>query len=288
MGGIFSLLFSALPILFIFLVVSNAFKGNQNTTSRVKTTRSTKTSSKNISNRDRNKIDNKLKTYFENNTKLPIFEDIALQTQNGSYSVLEELVISKDDEIILKMDEFKNYYPDMYNQIVDLLLAFTKQKDEVLKAEVKQEKVSKKDILSDGQRYIDRINALNIEIPNEEITNGLYQTTALLKQIDLAMDGEADDKVDKLYDYYLPILINILENYKTLSKAGMQNEEFKENEVQLIKTIILINEALKTINASLHEDEYMNLQADITTLQSLLKKDGLVNPFEKEDLNGKK
>ena len=39
------------------------------------------------------------------------------------------------------------------------------------------------------------------------------------------------------------------------------------------------------MNKSIHEDDYMNLSADITTLQSLLKKDGLVNgnPFKKED-----
>ena len=42
------------------------------------------------------------------------------------------------------------------------------------------------------------------------------------------------------------------------------------------------------MNKSLHEDEYMNLSADITTLQSLLKKDGLIsNPFQKEEQNGK-
>ena len=35
------------------------------------------------------------------------------------------------------------------------------------------------------------------------------------------------------------------------------------------------------MNEQLHEADYMNLSADITTLQSLLKKDGLVDndPF---------
>ena len=40
----------------------------------------------------------------------------------------------------------------------------------------------------------------------------------------------------------------------------------------------------------MHEDEYMNLSADITTLQSLLKKDGLVKEgtiYDKGEENGK-
>lgn len=69
-------------------------------------------------------------------------------------------------------------------------------------------------------------------------------------------------------------------------EAGAKGDEFKKCEAQLIKTIILINEALKSINESMHEDDYMNLNADITTLQSLLKKDGLVREgsiFEGDD-----
>ena len=51
---------------------------------------------------------------------------------------------------------------------------------------------------------------------------------------------------------------------------------------QLIKTISLINEALKTIYEEMHEDDYMNINADIETLQTLLKKDGLTeDPFKK-------
>ena len=63
-----------------------------------------------------------------------------------------------------------------------------------------------------------------------------------------------------------------------------QGEEFKKCETQLVKTIKLINEALKIIYNSLHEADYMNLNADINTLQSLLKQDGYVEtPFNKED-----
>lgn len=289
-------LFSLIPIFVVFFVFFAIFKSIFNSNnqpqarSRVRSTARSNNTAKSLSNRDRSRIDKKLARYFRQNIKLPILDNISLTTKNGNYTVIEELYISMGDELIISMDDFKNNYPDMYSRICDLLLVFSKQEDEVLNAEVKVEEVKKEEKLSDAEKYIDKINSLNNDIPNEEVTNGLYQTSALLKQIELSADKDDEDKLSKLYDYYLPILTKILENYKTLSKVNGDSEEIKKSEVQLIKTIILINEALKELNNSLHEDEYMNLSADITTLQSLLKKDGLVNsnPFQKEDENGEK
>ena len=43
-----------------------------------------------------------------------------------------------------------------------------------------------------------------------------------------------------------------------------------------MKTIILINEAIKNITSSLFDEEMMNLSADMTVLENILKQDGLV------------
>lgn len=240
-----------------------------------------------VSAKDRENIDDALMAYFNKNYSLPVFEDIHLVTKNGKYGAFEELYIAKAGEVIISLEEFGNSFPGTYTEIVSLLKEFAKQKPEVLKAEVKMPEVKKADKLSDAERYIDKINELNIAVDQEEITNGLYQTCSLLRQIDTAVKNyDKVPKIDKLYDYYLPILVKILENYKKLSLTGVKNKDFKDCESQLIKTIILINEALKNINETIHEDEYMNLSADITTLQSLLKKDGLVSEgglFEGED-----
>ena len=240
----------------------------------------TKNDAENISLSQLTKIDKKLEAYFKENVYLTIIENVALTTQKGSYTTMDELYLTYKEEKICKLSELKSSFPQVYNKIQDLLLAFSKQKSEVLKEDVKVEKPKKENVLSDAQKYIDRIDKLNESIPNEEITNGLYQTSHLLKQIDLDKSPKKEDKLTKLYDYYLPILVNILEKYDELDDSPIRDEEFHKTENQLIKTIVLINEALKTIYSSIHEEDYMNLNADITTLESLLKKDGLVDqPF---------
>ena len=254
----------------IYQIIKNIIQSGQRRNNIRTTTTNTKTT--NMSNKERNLIDQRLREYFKDHYRLPVVDNIALTTQNGSFTTVENLYISYGEENILSLEEFQKYDPVLYNSVVNLLLAFAKQKEDVMGAEVKTNEVKAGKKLSDAQKYIDQINQLNTDIPNEEISNSLFQTCALLKQIDLSDKENKEAMLSKLYDYYLPIL------------TGTDSKEFKDSETQLIKTIILINEALKTINESLHEEDYMNLSADITTLQSLLKKDGLVesNPF-KED-----
>lgn len=238
-----------------------------------------------VSNADMAKVDKRLTEYFMDHGSLPLIDGVSLVTNNGQYMGVGMLYLSYNDEKIVRLDDFRLRYPDVYSRIYNMLVIFAKHTDEVIGAEVKSEKieVKKENILSDADRYISKINDLNKVIPQEEVTNGLYLTCDLLKQIDLAIkkdEKKNDGKITKLYDYYLPILVSVLEKYRELSESPIKGEEFKDCETQLIKTVLLINEALKTIYSSIHEDDYMNLSADIGTLQTLLAKDGYSdNPF---------
>ncbi|MBR0386084.1 MAG: hypothetical protein IJI05_06020 [Erysipelotrichaceae bacterium] len=69
----------------------------------------------------------------------------------------------------------------------------------------------------------------------------------------------------------------MLENYKRLSINADLQKEFKENEDRLMKTIVLINSALKTLTQSLCDEYYIEMSADMKTLEALLKKDGLIS-----------
>ena len=262
---------------FVGKLIDTINKQNRAHRDTQKTRKADTVTKKFVSNQERNQIDTKLNEYFKTNYKLPICADLALVTKNGHYSSFEDLYIAKNGETILSLDEYGDLYPRTYNDVLRLLKAFCKQKEAVLKAEIISPKIKESEKLSDAEKYIEKINYLNNSIPQEEISNGLNQTCDLLRQIDVgAKESKVDSKIDRLYDYYLPILISILDNYKSLLVVSHESQEFKDCEAQLIKTILLINEALKTINETMHEDDYMHLAADITTLQSLLKKDGLV------------
>ena len=221
-----------------------------------------------VKNSKNAQIDRVLSQYFKNNVSLVIFDDLAISTQGGTYTTVDNLYITHKDEKVCQLKEFKQYYPEAYDRIIEALAELAKKPNKIKKEEKKkpEEKKEKIDSFSEAEKYIDKINNLNRDLSNEEVTNGLYQTCDLLKQIDLVdrEDGTVDPKL-----------------YKRLSDSAIKGDEYKKCETQLVKTIKLINEALKTIYNSLHESEYMNLNADINTLQSLLKQDGLVDsPFK--------
>ena len=280
-GGLTVALMSLIPLGAIGLLIYSIVKGGDSNKKNDFNRAAPKKKAYTMKNGDLNKIDKKLANYFKHNISLPVVDDISLTTQSGKFTTADQLYLTYKDEKICKLGEFNSQYGDVYKKIMDLLLVFSTKDEDFLKAEVKVEEPKKKNKLSSGEKYIERINELNNSIPQEEITNGLYQTCDLLKQLNYLTENKDDNpKVTKLYDYYLPILVSALEKYKKLQDSKVINDDFKQTEAGLIKTIVLINEALKTIIGSMQEDDYMNINADVSTLQSLLKKDGYgTDPF---------
>lgn len=228
-----------------------------------------------LTKKNEEQINYKLKEYFTDNDRLIVIDGISLRPLKGSYENLKNLNMYYNEECIATLDEFASSYPSVAQEIYDLLVNFANK--EVKEKPKVQE--SPKRIEPSATLYMNRINQLNNEIEHEEISNGLYKTASLLKNIEVIeqKDPNSKEQLTKLYSYYMPILVDILEKYKSLSLGDVNNQEYLKSEEQLIKTIVLINEALKNIVSTLNEDDYMHLSADITTLQSLLKKDGLVD-----------
>ena len=288
-GGIFSgLLF---PLIIFFIIYKSVTKNNEERQT-IRRRSSSGQSRTRLSGRQSDLVNEALSRYFRTHEKLPLLEEISLRPEKAEYTGLRNLVLLKDDDCIGTLDEFGERYPRLYNEILRLLVEFAKQpqteekpqttadqKPEVPaeEADLPQAEPAQPE-LDRAEAYIEKINALNTEIANESITNGLYQTCALLKHLAIAEEKfpENKDKLDKLYQYYLPILLDILENYKNIGQSASNHEDFHEAEDRLNKTIILINEAMKTISATMAEDDLMSLSADMTTLEALLKKDGLV------------
>lgn len=277
LGSLFPLAIVAIILYFFFKEDKKKKKRSvkrKTSTSKRKTDSSVVKKMKLLSN-EAELIDRRLSLFFKEEEKLPITDSIFLMTQKGVYTSVDELYITMQEDCVATLKEFGKSYPAMYNDILSMLIKFSQTEIE----QQSEEQAQKEDeVINDTYQFIEKINELNNEIENEQITNGLYQTCALLKHIAILEKKfpESSDKLNKLKQYYLPILLDILENYKQLNPTAHNHEEFKKSEERLIKTIILINEAIKTITMDMHEEDFINLSADISTLEALLKKDGLV------------
>lgn len=166
-------------------------------------------------------------------------------------------------------------------KVVDVEYEDVKQSTDSPKEEQKQ---------SRGQRYIEEVNDLNDEIPDDKISESLYETVILLKQLDLYENKfpESKQKVDDLYDRYLPMLIKILKQFSVLqiAKTDISYEKSLNQTTGIIK---MTNQAIKKLITEMTDHDFINYNADISTLEALLQKDGLLDDdfsVKKEKNNG--
>ena len=245
------------------------------------------------------KILNSLRSYFQNDARLYFDDETYITPSNGNTITFDNLNIYMRDEFVGTLADYKLAFPNAYNTFMDMINSYLKRKKFTKSTTTATNPVNPEPTnktanndrpaarnLKDAQFYIDKLNEMNKEIEEEHITNDLYETVLYLSQIKKIEDTfpKCKEKTTKLYQYYLPMLIDILENYKRLSINANLHKEFQENEDRLMKTIVLINGALKALTENLCDEYYLEMATDMKTLEALLKKDGLASDeltFEK-------
>jgi hypothetical protein len=237
------------------------------------------------------KINVYLRSWFRTRRSLPIGSNIDLRIHGERYASLASLDVYRNNTYICSLSDFGRRYPDSYNEILKELSTLAEQghaadaevidveaTDAAKKEEKKEAPKQEEKKVKGSQDFIDEINRLNDDIPDENISNGLYETCALLKQIQTLEERfpASKDKLKKLYEYYLPILVRILKQYDNL-QAAQTDPSYETTKEKLTRTITLINDAMKTIISSLTDQDFINLSADISTLEAVLQKDGLTS-----------
>ena len=220
--------------------------------------------------------------------------NIVLTLRGGKFSSLDALEVDCDGHYFRTVADFRREYGEIYDQMFDTLLTMEQNDVAIVSPQVvdveyvpKTGNTQKKpapapkpkepEKPNDAVSFREKINALNDGIPDEEISNGLYETSALLKQLDdlERTFPKQKGKLKKLYSNYLPYLIGILEQYTKMQ--NVQTDANYEKNVQSLKdTINHINSAMKDrLIPAMSESDSINLSADMSTLEAMLRKDGM-------------
>lgn len=233
----------------------------------------------------------KMSKYFENNQQINIDDETYLKVTDKDNVDLDTVDIYMRNEYIGTLKDYYNAYPYAFNALANELTKYLNKKNSTKTATTtvakEEQQQTKTEIKKDSAYYIKQFSELQKNISNQQINEGLNESIEYLRQIKKTEDEFSDSrsKTGKLYQYYLPMLNDILENYIRLKKNGSDSADSKASEDRLLKTIVLINGALKTISSSLVEDYYTEMNVDMRTLESILKKDGLVDEMKKESKN---
>lgn len=210
-------------------------------------------------------ISDSFREYFRTADRLVLRENLYLRPQDDRFESLESLVLWYNGEAVTTLGMLGEQDPSKCKEVFEY---FTNQKKDV---PVESRTTTK------ASEFIMQIDEVNAGIEDVEITEGLNKTSKLLKNVHyIELEDGSEEKLRKLYEYYLPIMMSILTKYKSLSQKAPLSSEFIESKEKLTSTIDMINEALSNISSNYYDVEILDMSTDVRHLQSILKKDGMV------------
>lgn len=218
-----------------------------------------------------------LNQYLEQYHFLQISEHVTLKREK----VLDDYTEAQlyfDDELCGTLQDLKNIHTmaDTYEKIANQIHEISR-----LGEMVDDNRNGVDDRLEQDRRYayyIAEIKQYLALFQKPALTSGLKEASTLLTEIGKLEEKypQLSPRLRKLYQQYLPLLSNILAQYKVLLDKHASSAEIDVVETKLEKTILLVNEALKTMMSNFIADDLINVSSDITVLEALLKRDGLV------------
>ena len=232
--------------------------------------------------------------------------NIVLTLADGKFSSLDALEVDCDGHYFRTVADFRREYGEIYDQLFDTLLTmaandvaieqpnvvdveYVPKTESVVRPSsarkpaanagnaAKKEPAKQPAAPNDAESFREVINALNDGIPDEDISNSLYETSALLKQLsDLERAfPEQRGKLKKLYSNYLPYLTGILQQYTKMQHV-QTDANYQQNVESLKNTINHLNSAMKErLIPAMSESDSINLSADMSTLEAMFRKDGM-------------
>lgn len=151
------------------------------------------------------------------------------------------------------------------------------------------QKTALSEMVREGSSYIRRIREINNDLPDPVISAKLDDLEKVCQQI-FSYVGDHPDKLSsirKLMSYYLPTTLKLLEAYRKLERQNTGAESEQKTKQEILRALDDINLAFQNLLNDLMQNEYLDLSADISVLQSMLAQEGLkggdFTPDQKND-----
>ena len=152
--------------------------------------------------------------------------------------------------------------------------------------EIRQEKETDSDenlskearqVIEEGNAYIEQIRKSNDAIPGVEISNKMYHLENVIKRIFKRVEQHPEliDDLHKFMDYYLPTTVKLLQAYEELDKQDVEGDNIIMAKKEIENTLDTINEAFENLPDSFFRDTAWDVATDISVLKTMLAQEGL-------------
>lgn len=213
-------------------------------------------------------IDKYLNDYKEMN----IIDDLKLYKKDKSKKAnVMTMFVEQSDGKVLSLKDL--YFEDKneYNRIGAFLDRISK-KDEIDLEFRLRKYVAVDNIINSGKEKILVLKNYKRQIKDKNIVEGISEIIDDINDMEDDIAAIEDyDKVRKLYDNYLGMMIGILDNFENLEKYEKRPEELEKAKQQLLQSFKLIDSAFEALKTGKAEEKFEKLEADVTTHEQIVK-----------------
>ncbi len=132
-------------------------------------------------------------------------------------------------------------------------------------------------MLTDIQKQLDTLHALNEALPDPQLSAAMTRMEKAGRSIVEAVEANPAKakQVRRFANYYLPDAVNVLQQYASLAKQGVRGENAASIRAEVEHNAASIATAFENQLDALYAAESMDLSADLTVLQNMLRGQGL-------------
>lgn len=138
-------------------------------------------------------------------------------------------------------------------------------------------------IINEGNEYLKKLRALNDAIPDETLTEDISRMEKAAADIFRFIQDhpEKAPQIRKFMSYYLPTTLKLLNSYQRLSSQSAKGENITSTMFNIAGMMHTVADAFEKQLDSLFTDEAMDISADISVFETLLKQEGFVEEKKK-------
>ena len=132
-------------------------------------------------------------------------------------------------------------------------------------------------IKKEGQDYLKQLADIKAQIKSLDVAAKISHMEVLAARIFVCASEhpESISRTDKLFKYYFPSVMKLLNVYEDMEKQPIQGENIQKSKREIEESLDTINQALEKLFDEMFQNVAMDISSDIQVLEVMLKQDGL-------------
>ncbi|MGX8702283.1 5-bromo-4-chloroindolyl phosphate hydrolysis family protein [Caproiciproducens sp.] len=129
----------------------------------------------------------------------------------------------------------------------------------------------------EGNGYLRQIRAVNDALPGEVISGKLDRLENVTARIFECVRKHPEKLPDirRLIRYYMPTTLKLVKSYEEFETQPVQGENITKAKEEIERALDTVNQAFENLLDTLFADDALDVSADISTLETMLKQEGL-------------